>query len=203
MRVNRLAVLAMGVVLLSGPNLLAQYGGHGGGGGHRGSPGAAGAGTSDTELTDFNRALALQATPDQASHFQELTRNTETARKLVQELVQASTKADSATAWSQRTKALKDAVEEADGGTQDFVKSFSKSQKAGLKELTRKLGKVDAEVAKQWKALDQKLGEAKPDQGAISAAADLLEKALTELQSQQTSLGTEMGIETSSAKAGG
>ena len=40
-----------------------------------GAPGSAGsAGTSDTGLTDFNHALAVQATPDQASRFLSLAK---------------------------------------------------------------------------------------------------------------------------------
>jgi len=69
MRVNRLAALAMGIgLLLCAENLLAQHGGHGGGG-RRGGPGAGSSDTSEAGLTDFNHALAVQATPDQASRF--------------------------------------------------------------------------------------------------------------------------------------
>jgi len=91
---------------------------------------------------------------------------------------------------------LKDAMEEAQGGNQDFVKSFTKSQKAGLKELTKKLEKADSEVAKQWKDLEKQLGEPKANKEAIPDTAERLEKALEEFQSQQISLGKEMGIQT-------
>ena len=86
---NRVTVLVIGAMLcLSASSLLAQHGGHGGGGGgRRGAPGAAT--RADASLADFNRALAVQATPDQTSHFPELTKSTETARKLAQELAQA------------------------------------------------------------------------------------------------------------------
>ena len=52
-------------------------------------------------------------------------------------------------------------MEEAQGANQDFVKSFTKSQKAGLKEMTKKLEKADSEVTKQWKDLERQLGGAK------------------------------------------
>ena len=94
--------------------------------------------------------------------------------------------------FSQQTSALKDAVEDAQGGNQYFVKSFSKSQKAGLKELTKKLEKADSEIAKQRKALDQQLGHARGDGGVIAGTADKLEKALADFQTQQLSLGKEM-----------
>jgi len=192
MAMNRVATLAVSIMLLvSAPHLLAQHGGHGGGG-RRGTPGTGGD-TSEAGLTDFNRALAVQATADQAAHFQEFLKNTESARKLAHEL--ASAKADSATDSSGKSAALKDAVEEAQGGNQDFVKSFTKSQKAGLKELTKKLEKADAEVCKQWKELERQL-EAKGGAAGIASTADRLEKALEEFQSQQVSLGKEMGVQT-------
>jgi NADH dehydrogenase/NADH:ubiquinone oxidoreductase subunit G len=195
-RVSRLAVLAIGTfLLLSAPSLLAQHGGHGGGS-RGGAPRAGAADTSEAGLTDFNRALAVQATSDQMSHFQELTRNTENARKLAQDLSGLDAKADSGTDFSRRTAALKDAVEEAQGGDQDFVKSFTKSQKAGLKELTKKLEKADSEVTKQWKDLERQLGAAKAWSEGTAGAADKLEKALEEFQSQQIELGKEMGIQT-------
>jgi hypothetical protein len=196
MCVKRLAVLAIWtLLLLSADNLLAQHGGHGGGG-RRGSPGAGSSDTSDAGLTDFNHALAVQATSDQISHFPGLTKSTETARKLAQELSAASGKADSAADFTRRTAALKDAVEEAHGGNLDFVKSFTKSQKAGLKELTKKLEKADSEVAKLWKDLERQLGGAKANSEGIPGAADKLEKALEEFQNQQIALGKEMGIQT-------
>ena len=77
---NRLAVLAdrdSAVALRS--DLLAQHGGHGGG--RRGAPGAGSGDTSDASLTDFNHALAVQATSDQASHFHALTNSTETRKE--------------------------------------------------------------------------------------------------------------------------
>jgi DNA anti-recombination protein RmuC len=190
---SRLAVLAMGMMLLSCPvNLLAQHGGHGGG--RRGTPGTGTGDTNDASLTDFNHALLVQATSEQASHFPDLTKSTESARKLVQEL--AELKAEHPADFSDKSATLKDAMEEAQGGNQDFVKSFTKSQKAGLKELTKKLEKADSEVAKQWKDLEKQLGEPKANKEAIPDTAERLEKALEEFQSQQISLGKEMGIQT-------
>jgi len=125
-----------------------------------------------------------------------LTKRTEAARKLAHDLLQLSGKAGGATESSQETAALKNAVQDAQGGNQDFVKSFTKSQKAGLKELSKKLEKADAEVAKQWKALDKQLVEAKADREGIAGAADKLEKALAEFQAQQLSLGKGRGIQT-------
>lgn len=194
MRVSRRLGLTIGTfLLLCAPSVLAQYGGHGGGG-RRGTPGAASSDTSDAGLTDFNRALAVQANSDQTFHFPKLIQSTESARKLAQELSELGGKADGATDFSGRAAALKDAVEEALGGNQDFVKSFTKSQKSGLKETTKKLEKADSEVSKRWKDLERQLGGAKAVSAGTAGAADKLEKALEEFQSQQIGLGKEMGI---------
>jgi chromosome segregation ATPase len=179
------------MLCLSAPSLLAQHGGHGGGG-RRGAPGAAS--TTDSSLSDFNHALAVQATPDQTSHLPELTKSTETARKLAQELAEVSGKAESPTDFAKQSAALKSAVEEAQGANQDFVKSFTKSQKAGLKELAKKVEKADSEVGKQWKDLEKQFSGVKAANEGMAGSADKLEKALEELQSQQIELGKEMGI---------
>ena len=190
---KRVAVRVVGaMLLLSASSLLAQHGGHGGGGGRRSAPGAGS--TADASLTDFNRALAVQATPDQTSHFPELTKSTETARKLAQELAQVSGKSDSSTEFAKKSAGLKSAIEEAQGANQDLIKSFTKSQKAGLKELTKKLQKADSEVGKQWKDLEKQLSSLKAANEGIAGSADKLEKALEELQTQQIELGKEMGI---------
>jgi hypothetical protein len=188
--------MALGVVLLSCSHAaLGQRGGRGGGRG--GAPRTTGSGQpTDSNLQDFNRALAVQATPDQATQFQALAKSTEAARKQAEELLRLAEKANNMSDFSQQTSALKDAVEDAQGGNKYFVKSLSKSQKSGLKELTKKLEKADFEVAKQRKAMDQQLGRGKSESAAIASTADKLEKALTEFQAQQLSLGKEMGIQT-------
>ena len=194
--VNRLTMFVMGMALLvSSHAALGQHGAHGGGRG--GAPRSTGSGgANDPTMTDFNHALAVQATTGQVSIFQALTKSTQAARKQAQDLSQLAGKENGTVAFSQRTTALSKVLEDAQDGSRDFVKSFSKAQKSELKEFSKKLEKADSEVAKQRKALDQQVGRAKSDNGAIAGTADKLEKALAELQSQQLSLGKEMGIET-------
>src|SRR6202795_5048942 len=85
---NRLSVLVCAIVLLVSPcTLLAQRGGHGAGAG-RPPAGVSNPTPNNSDLKDFNRAIAVQATPDQAARFQQLTRSTEAARKEAQSLIQ-------------------------------------------------------------------------------------------------------------------
>jgi hypothetical protein len=191
--VHRLAGLAAIVLLCT----LAALGQHGGpGGGRRSASSGTGSGaTTDSGLRDFNHALAVQATPDQASRFQSLAKSTEEARKQSQDLLRLDAKADDPADFSQHVAALKDAVEGVQSGNRSFVKSLSKSQKAGLKELTKKLDKADSEVTKQKKVLDRRLGLPQGDDEAVASLADKMEKALADFQAQQLSLGKEMGIQ--------
>jgi hypothetical protein len=191
--VHRLAGLAA-IVLLCTLGALGQHGGPGGG--RRSASSGSGSGaTTDSGLRDFNHALAVQATPDQASRFQSLAKSTEEARKQAQDLLRLDAKADDPADFSQHVAALKDAVEGVQSGNRSFVKSLSKSQKAGLKELTKKLDKADSEVTKQKKVLDRRLGLPQGDDEAVASLADNMEKALAGFQAEQLSLGKEMGIQ--------
>jgi hypothetical protein len=193
---NRVCGLALGMVLiLASHDALGQHGGHSGGGGSRGGAPRGTGSTRDSGLQDFNHALAVQATPDQTSRFQSLAKSTEDARKQAQDLLRLAAKADDPAEFSRHVAALKDAVEVVQGHNKSFVKSLSKSQKFGLKELTKKLDKADSEVTKQKKALDRRLGLPQGDDEGIASLADKMEKALAELKAQQLSLGKEMGIQ--------
>ncbi len=185
---HRLALAA--ILLFCASGALGQHARHGGGRGASGS-----AGTGDSSLQDFNRALAVQATPDQASRFQSLAKSTEAARKQAQELFRLAAKADDPSEFSQHVAALKDSVEDVQGGNRSFVRSFSKPQKSGLKELTKKLDKADSEITKQKKAFDQRLGLPQGEDEGVAILADKMEKALAEFQAQQLNLGKEMGIQ--------
>ena len=107
-RLHRVALPAM--LLFCTYGALGQHGGHGGG--RRGAPGSAGSAgsTAIPGLQDFNHALAVQATPDQASRFLSLAKDTEAARKQAQDLLRLAAKADDPAKFSQHVAALKDAV---------------------------------------------------------------------------------------------
>jgi len=93
--------------------LLAQRGGHGTGAG-RPTTGVSNPAPNNSDMNDFNRALALQATQDQIARFQQLTKSTKAARKQAQDLSQTkiTSKPDSS-----RYAGLNDAVEEAQNNT--------------------------------------------------------------------------------------
>jgi hypothetical protein len=86
-------------------------------------------------------------------------------------------------------------VEGAQNDDEKFLQSFSATQKTELKDLTKKLGKADSDVAKQSKALKDKLGRSKIDDKNVAVATEKLEKALSAFQTSQRAVASEMGIQ--------
>jgi len=191
--VKRTLLLVLGIVVLISQSAIAQYGG---GGGHRHGGGSSPSGpTADTkngDLKGFERAVALQATPDQISQFQRLTASTQVARKRAQELLELSAKGNKLN-WINSTYPLTNGLEETQSESDKFLGSFSKEQEDGLKKLAKKLRKSDSEVGSQSKTLSQDV-ERQSDEHII-AALQKLEKALADFQSQQLAIAAEMGIQ--------
>jgi hypothetical protein len=169
---------------------LAQRGGHGAG---RPSTGASNPTPNTSDMTDFNRAIALQATPDQVAQFQQLNKSTETASKEAQNLIQPSETTTRPN--SSRYTDLSDVVDEAQTNVQHFVSSFSTAQQSGLKPQIKKLGKADSDVSKQSKALAQELERSQIDYKKLIIFTEKLDKALTGFRTELVDLGKEMGIQ--------
>jgi len=192
---NRLLLLLCGIVLLMSPHaLLAQHGGHGAGAG-RPSTGTSNP-APNSDMSDFNRAIALQATPDQIARFQQSTKSTDAAKKLAQDLAQANlTHAENTIhPKSSLYAGLNDAVEDAQSNNLQFLRSFSASQQSGLKPLIKKLSKADADVSKQSKALAQELERSESSGKKLASVVEKLDTALTGFQTGQLDIGKEMGI---------
>jgi hypothetical protein len=193
MNVKRTLLLVLGIVVLISQSAIAQYGG---GGGHRHGGGSSPSGpTADTkngDLKGFERAVALQATPDQISQFQRLTASTQVARRRAQELLDLSVKGNKLN-WINSTYPLTNGLEETQSESDKFLGSFSKEQEDGLKKLAKKLRKSDSEIGSQSKTLSQDV-ERQSDEHIV-AALQKLEKALADFQSQQLAIAAEMGIQ--------
>jgi hypothetical protein len=189
--VNRLTWLVCGIVLLTSPHvLLAQR--RGGQGASAGPP-PAGASNSD-EINGFKRAMAVQATPDQVIQFQRLTKSTQAARKEAQSLRQLAEGAANPDLFHDANP-VTGAVEEAQTDAERFLQSFSEIQKSQLKDVTKKLAKANSEVTKQSKALTRGLGHPGGDDKQIASVVGQLDKALSDFQTRQIAIGSEMGIQ--------
>jgi hypothetical protein len=188
---NRSLVLLCQIVLLMCPStLLAQRGGHSAG---RPSTGASNPTPNTSDMNDFNRAIALQATPDQIAQFQQLNKNTETASKQAQDLMQPSE--NTTRPNSSRYTDLSDAVDETQTNIQHFVSSFTTTQQSGLKPQIKKLSKAESDVSKQSKALAKELERSQINDKNLVAVTEKLDKALTGFRTELVDLGKEMGIQ--------
>lgn len=192
---KRLRWLMCGAVLtMCTQAAVAQHHGQGGSGSSSGR-GQSGSSNSD-ELKDFKKAVAVQASPDQVTQFRELVKSTEAAKKNTQDfllLASNSGKADAAGNnisqhdLSTKMESLAGAVEEVQTENEQFLRTFSSTQKSLLKDETKKLGKANSEVAKQGKTLNAGEGDKRD-------AVEKLDKALEDLAGKQAALGTVMGI---------
>jgi hypothetical protein len=97
------------------------------------------------------------------------------------------------TAESDRRDPLDRALENVRSGNKHFQEGFSPAQKAGLKDLSRRLSKADSDLEQIQKRLDQTL-QINPASPEVVLHAESLNKALTDFYNQQLALGREMSI---------
>jgi hypothetical protein len=179
-------------LIISDQTALAQHGGGGGGMGG-GSGGGASAGrpggvSEKDDLRSFHRAIALQATSQQSALFNTAIQDVENANVQLQAF-----RAAAQTVPPAPGAIMHDLIEKVHSSNQSFLASFSAAQKAGLKDVLKKLAKEDSELARQAQGFDQGLQSAKPTAEQLASASSL-EKTLAGFQTQQLALATEMSI---------
>jgi flagellin-like hook-associated protein FlgL len=189
------AIILSSVLLLASPLVQAQ-----GGARHTGAHASEHSGnpesSNDTgELKDFERGFALQATPDQVSQFQVLSKHTESAHKQAHDFLHLLETGSKPPEFSDPADDLQDAVQEAYDGSKEFVQKFSAPQKSAYKGLAKKLAKANSDVAKQGQALKEETKGTNVDNQNLRAVLKKLEQALSNLQAEQADLGKAMGIQ--------
>jgi hypothetical protein len=145
------------------------------------------------DLKGFHAALAVQATSQQIVDYNLMLKRTEAASTELKAFVEQAGKVSNASGIASHDKTLEQAVETARGANKKFLEGFSDRQKSGLKEITKRLSKVDSDLAQQAKALDQEV-EANAAGERMTTSAQSLENALTSFRNKQVDLGEEMGI---------
>ena len=150
-----------------------------GGGGMAGGSGISGisrpTGVDEKDsLKDFHQVLALQASSQQIAEFQALVKSTEMAQAELQALLQQLRKGN-AVVDSAHGEALDHALESVRMGNKKFVDGFSPVQKAGLKDLAKRLAKADLDLDQEQKRLDQSM-EIKATTQELIPHAESLEK---------------------------
>jgi hypothetical protein len=188
--VNGCLALVCGMGLLIAPQALsAQRHPHGVSGAQ--APGGA---PKADDLTDFKRAIAVQATPDQVAEFERLSKSMQAARKGAQDLRQFADKQSPGDLFH-AADLLTVAVGDVQTDNQRFLRGLTPLQKSGLKDATRKLSKADTAVSRHNKALTQHLGRSTLDSNYVASLAEKLDTALGDLEAGQLALATQMGIQ--------
>ena len=183
---SRLTMAALAIVLALGPwSLWAQ---HGGGRSGHGNPAGAvkGVPAEDNELKDFNRAVALQATPQQVDLFRQLAKDTTAAAAKAENLAQHPEKI------REDASILAYVVEVARDGSHDFLAELAPAEI--WIEVMAKTLKKPSEVGKSWNALSKDLALKAVDDKRIAADNARLQKALAKSLDEQWNLAEKMGI---------
>jgi len=143
------------------------------------------------DLKDFHEMLAVQATSEQIAAYAALMKSTAAASAELKTLLGQLDKQSSAPELASQVTNLNQAIEAARTEEKNFLDGFSDRQKIGLKEITRKLLKADADLAQQARELNERTGAS----GAqIASTAQTLDQALNNFQTEQLDLGEEMSI---------
>jgi len=143
-------------------------------------------------LKDFHQTIAVQATSQQVAEFQEVVKSSDAAKeKLRTFLGQTDNVPPNSKAGNE---GLEPALQNALNENRKFLAGFSDAQKAGLKDITKRLEKADSDLEQEQTRLSQILRSASPAAGELTARSQSLDKALTEYANQQLELGREMSI---------
>jgi hypothetical protein len=148
----------------------------------------------DPDVATFKHAVAEQATDEQVEQFHQMVKSTEAARQQAHDLQVLGSKSGDSENLTSKATTLQNFLERALSDTQNFRRSFTDSQEATLKNQAKKLTKSEAAVSKRAKAMAQQLEQGTPNAGRLGNDAANVEKEIVVLQSDQISLGKQMGI---------
>jgi hypothetical protein len=193
-------LIAAAVLLACPRQTLAQ---RGAGSGHVGGGTASGGGLSGggkptgvdmkDDLKDFHEVLALQASSEQTGAYTAMIKSTAAAQAELRAFLNPTGKPGPASELATRGAALTQSIDSARTLNKRFLEGLSDRQKSGLKEITKKLTKIDSELAQQSQALDQQLRD--PTKlGQLAGTGQSLEHTLDGFQNLELDLGKEMSI---------
>jgi len=143
-------------------------------------------------LKDFHRALAVEATSQQASEFQALVKETDSAKSSLRTFVESPQKIGAGSETGIPRTETDQLLERLRADNQKFIDGFSAVQKSGLKENLKKLAKADSDLQASQQRLDATSQAGSSTE--FRARGEKLITSLTEFSDQQIALGNEMGI---------
>ena len=187
-------LLLASLLVLCPTTMTAQHhGGHGVAGGVGGANNRPTGVDEKDPLKDFHRALAVEATSQQASEFQALVKETDTAKSSLRRFVEGQQERGAGSQTGIHATEIDQLLERLRADNQKFVDGFSAVQKSGLKENLKKLAKADSDLQASQQKLDA-TSQAANSSTEFRARGEKLITSLTEFSDQQLALGDEMGI---------
>ena len=176
--------LAPILLLFASQIVVAQHSGHGMGGGM----GAGGNSHDNSAMKDMQRMIAVQASDEQKVQFRSWTQSTEALKQEMQDLERANGSED----YANKIAVLKAKVDESKNGKEQFERSLSSTQHAGLKKHIQHVNKANDQLIK---AVSDALHEFDRSQGTKKALKlGKAVQAANKLFAEQKKLGTEMSI---------
>jgi len=188
------AGLLLGSFLVLCPTIMTaqRHGGHGGAGMAGGNNRPSGVDEKDP-LKDFHRAMAVEATTQQANQFQVLVKQTGLAESSLQAFVENQQKPGAGSGTGMHVTEIDQLLERLRADSQKFVGGFSAVQKSGLKENLKKLARADSDLQASQQRLDA-TSQAGNAGSELAPRGQTLMTSLREFSDQQLALGSEMGI---------
>ena len=189
------AELVLGSLLVLSPTTMTaqHHGGHGGAGGVPGANNRPTGVDAKDPLKDFHRALAVEATSQQASEFEALVKENEAARSSLQAFVENQPRLSAGSESRLPGTEIDQLLGRLRADSQKFVAGFSPVQKSGLKENLKKLAKADTDLQANQQRLDVTLQAGDSGTELRSLGQNLI-TSLTEFSDQQLALASEMGV---------
>jgi hypothetical protein len=171
---------------------------------HGGRPGASPGGKSapvgtGPEVTEFERELAIQATPEQQTLFGLLSQSIDAASQRMQIFARMAGGAPRPADYDLQLIGLRDLLEKSVDNSEIFLGSFSAQQKSRLKAPSKKLNRASAELSRLIGILEQESAHPALDDEHLTRLGEDLGKALAGVRSEQLHLGKLMGIPTEPA----
>ncbi|HWZ42298.1 MAG TPA: hypothetical protein VNW97_02430 [Candidatus Saccharimonadales bacterium] len=145
-------------------------------------------------VSEFERALAIQATPDQQTFFDMLSQSISSSDQRIHDFIKISGGDSQPADYRLQVIGLRDLLEKTVDNSEIFLGSFSSLQKARLKAPAKKLSKAGVELSRLIAILEPESEHPALDHEHLVRLGEDLEKTLTALRSEQLHLGKLMGI---------
>jgi hypothetical protein len=168
-----------------------QHGGEpSGGGGHSDAGGSVP--ENNRAISDFQKAIVVQATEEQSSHLRSWIQDTAALNQQL-EVIRLLSESNDPGGFSSELETFKAALESENLVGHNFLAYLSGPQRSGLKNPVRKLDGANSALAKALAELTHASGNAQNGK-LLAKELQKAKKAITTEQQEQQRLALEMGV---------